>query len=143
MRVRHLIALGVLAAVAVSFTGCNLLGTSIESRLSTFATALNSSDRSGLTAANFSSSKTTNYYTADATFWDTYCPVPGASDTRYSITDINAADPNNVTATMAGPTGFSVSPLPVSFIMVMEGFFDYRIQEFDKNGTPVLKALTR
>jgi hypothetical protein len=138
MRVKHLVALGVLVLVAFSFTGCNLLGTSIEARLAAFAAALSSSDRSGLTAANFSATSTINYATADATFWNTQCPLG-----TYTITDINSANPSDVTATMSGPSAWSVTPLSVSFIMVMEGFFDYRIQEFDQNGTAVLKLLTR
>jgi hypothetical protein len=44
---------------------------------------------------------------------------------------------------MSGPSAWSVNPLPVSFVMVAEGFLDYRIQEFDQNGVVVLRALTR
>ncbi len=137
MRIRHLVALAVLAAVAASFMGCDLFGISISRRLELFGDSLNSADRSGVTAANFSQSQTVNYASADATFWNTVLP-PLTSPERYFFMNIVSTDPNNVTADMVGPASWGASR-PAVFKMVVEGMNDNRIKEFYLNGSVVLQ----
>jgi hypothetical protein len=145
MRTRHLLLLGLLlATVAVTFTGCDIFGTSIEKRLEYFIAALNSSDRSGVTV-NFADPETVNYASADAAYWNVRFPVPASSSENYVLSSINASDPSNVTASMTGPAAWSLSARPAYFKMIQKGFMDYHIQEFylDNLSSPVLKNLAR
>jgi hypothetical protein len=125
-------------AVAALLLGCAIAGVDTRERISLFASALNSADRSTINS-HFDQSLTGNLPTMDAAWWSTNFPGPTDTDHLYSITLLDYADPSNVTATIMGPPAFNLNTgAPRNAVLVMSRVgLDWFIQQIYLDGSAV------
>ena len=138
MKTRHIVALAVVAVAAAGFlAGCGFLGTSIDARISSFASDLNSSPANAYTNLEPDSSPY-NLANGDASFWDTSFP---AADGPWTAT-ITSTQPYDGTAGVnvdMVPTKASATTKHCVFFLVDTGslFEDYYISDIQINGTTI------
>ena len=128
----------VLAAVLVlAIVGCDLLGVSVQDRVSLFLADLNSTDRSDI-YLNFHPALTVDYSALQGGAfpdWSTLFPTGG--NIPYSINNLDTADPGNVTGDFVSINGVWLTH-PFVFRMAQDGP-DWMIQEMDFNGSNIIK----
>jgi hypothetical protein len=102
MKARRFFAFAILAlSTAVLFVGCSFLntGTSIDSRISQFMTAISEDPASAYT--HFSSTAAITAYAKTTSFWETHFP---AADGPYTASITSKTDTADVRVTITGGT---------------------------------------
>jgi len=91
MKARHVLAIVVTAAAtAWALLSCNLMGTTIDQRISTFQSDMNTSDRSSA-YQDFDPSMADYGSLKNGTYFSTIFPVPGTSYTFSVISESNTS----------------------------------------------------
>jgi len=127
-----------LAAILVlALAGCDLLGVSVQDRVTLFLADLNSSDRSNI-YLNFHPTLTNDYAAIqNETYPDWSTLFPTNTYLPYSITSLDTSDPWNVTGLINSVNGAWAGPKPIVFRMAQEGT-SWMIQEFDFDGGNII-----
>jgi hypothetical protein len=136
MKTRHILLLIGVAAILGGLAGCSLFGiVSIEDRLATFQTDLNSATRTVI-YQNFHPTRTSDYSALKdpMTTIDVVIPALGTNP-AYSLSVTDKSDPaNGVKVTITGgPAGFG--PQYLNLVMDVTGTSDYRILSLELSGT--------
>jgi hypothetical protein len=130
MKARHMIAIAVVSGfLFFGFLSCNLSSVSIDQRISTFQSDLNTQDRSSL-YLNFYPGQTSEYdalKNPSATNFNLLFPL--VTSTNYSLTVTDESNPSaGVRVTVnAGPSSPGVLPYYLLLVMGQYSGNDWRI----------------
>ena len=138
---KYLLRWALLAAILVlAFGGCSLTGVSVEDRMAQFLDDLSNTDRGDI-YLNFHPDLTADYEALrGGTFlpdWETMFPTVGY--VPYSIPDLDASDPANVTGNISSSWDAAwPGPKPIVFRMAKDGA-DWMIEELDLGGANLVQ----
>jgi hypothetical protein len=133
MRRKSLIGLLTIILLVSIFIGCTQKGTSIEDRVYQFISNLNKTDRSNA-YLNFHPDISMYDLIKPDSFWDIDFEKGGIP---YSISGLNSADPNNVTAMIDSATIAGWGPKALRFVMRQNGS-DWMIWELYLDGPRIV-----
>jgi hypothetical protein len=125
------------AVLALTISGCDMLGVGVQDRVTMFLGDLNSSDRGDI-YLNFHPTLTTDYPAIqNGTYpdWSTLFPI--GTYIPYSISNLDTSDPGNVTGDIDSVNGAWAGPKAIVFRMAQEGL-DWMIQEMDLDAANII-----